>query len=59
MSQVDIAVGIGGTVMQDILLPPCPVLPDARINVLLLPALQHVGFAPGQVPLHREIRFWQ
>ena len=56
MAQVDVAVGVRRAVMENILVPPRPLLPDTGINILFLPAPQHLRFALRQVPLHGKIR---
>ncbi len=49
---MDLAVGVRRTVVQDEFRSPGPCRPNLSIDILGLPARQHLGLARGQVRLH-------
>jgi hypothetical protein len=55
MPQVNVAVGIGGTVMQDKLGAPLTLRPDPAIQVEVGPAFQKQRLPPGQIGFHGKI----
>ena len=56
VTDVNVAVGVRRTVVQDVLRPSGARLAHATIEVRLLPIFQRLGLARGQVGLHRKIR---
>ena len=58
-TQVNRAAGIRRAVVQDVLGRPFSSLPNALVDLVLLPAGQQFGFILGQVGLHGEGSFWQ
>ena len=56
MANVQRAIGIGGTIMQDEFFAPRRRLPHAPVQIPLLPRAQHFRLAPRQVPAHGKGR---
>jgi len=54
-SQMNVTVGIGRAVVQDIGFFAFGTLADLVVNVHLFPSFQHFRLAPGQIRLHGEI----
>ena len=54
-AQVDIPVGIGGTVMEDVGFPPFRVLADPFVDAHPFPAGEHLRLPLRQVGLHRKL----
>ena len=55
VSQVNVAVGIGGPVVQDKLGAPLTLRPDPAVQVDLGPAFQKQRLPPGQIGFHGKI----
>ena len=55
-ADVDVPVGVGRTVVQDERLPALGGLPDLLEKPVLLPLLQLLRLAPGQIRFHRKRR---
>ena len=55
--QVNAAVGVGGTVMQDVNLPALRNFPDPLVNFHLFPHLQHFRLLSGEAGFHGEVGF--
>ena len=58
-SHMDMSIGIGRTVMEDIFLLVLGGLPQLVINLFFLPLLEDDRFPFGQVGLHGKIGLWQ
>ena len=56
VTDVDVAVGVGRTVMKDELLGVAAGVDDAFVDVLFIPLPDPFRFALGQVAAHRERR---
>jgi hypothetical protein len=56
---MDMAIRIGGAIMEDIFLSPPGDLADFMINPIFFPFLENLGFALGEVGLHGKGGFWQ
>src|SRR6185312_3672208 len=54
---VDVAVGVGRPVVEHVGLGVAARLEDARVELAFGPLRQHRGLAPGEVRLHRKLRF--
>ena len=59
VTDVDLAVGVGRAVVQDEGGCAAPRGTNLAVDVLVLPAGQHLGLAGGQVRLHGELRLRQ
>ena len=55
--QMDVAVGIGGTIMQDIDFPSFRNIADLLINVYFLPHFQHLRFFFREIGSHGKVGF--
>ena len=56
---MDMPVGIGGAVMEDVFLPIFGRLPQLVVDPCLLPLLEDDRFLLGQVGPHGKIGLWQ
>ena len=57
VTDVNIAVRVGRSVMQNIFWRAYPGISHRLVRVLRIPVFQHIRFALGQVAAHREVRF--
>ena len=54
MADVDITIGIGRTIVQDVAFAADTGIADQLVKILILPFLQAFGFAIGEIAAHRE-----
>ena len=59
VAQVNVAIGVGRAVVQDVFLPAGPAFPEQPVQILLAPAPQQLRLPLGQIALHGEIRLGQ
>ncbi len=55
VADMDVTVGVRRTVVQDVTRAVRPRLVDLLVYVNLVPALEHLGLALGQIALHRKV----